>query len=81
MEQNSYLFVNGIEVIKSKAKNSEIAANLLCLGNVSKYFSADNMKKTRLIGFAYEFSVDYDPIAIDEMLDIHKYLMKKNGII
>ena len=39
------------------------------------------MKKTGLNGYVYEFSVDYDSIAIDDTLDIHKYLMKKNGII
>ena len=35
------------------------------------------MKKTRFNGFVYEFSVDYDVIAIDDILDIPKYLMKK----
>ena len=30
---NSYLFVNGTEIYKFKAKDSEIAAALLCLGN------------------------------------------------
>ena len=45
---NSYLFVNGIEVIKFKAKDSKTVATPLCLGNISKEFSADNMKKTGL---------------------------------
>ena len=36
------------------------------------------MKKTGLNGYVYDFSVDYDAIAIDDILDIHKYLMKKN---
>ena len=39
------------------------------------------MKKTGLNGYAYNFSADYDAIAVDEILDIHKYLMKKNGLI
>ena len=43
---NSNLFVNGTEIYKFKAKDSEIAATLLCLGNISKDFSVDNMKKT-----------------------------------
>ena len=47
-EANSYLFVNGVEIIKFKAKNSEIVLNVLCLGNVSKDFSASNMKETGL---------------------------------
>ena len=42
---NSYLFVNGREIYKFKAKDSEIVATPLCLGNISKGFSADNMKK------------------------------------
>ena len=37
------------------------------------------MKKTGLNGYVYEFSVDYDGIAVDDVLDIHKYLMKKNN--
>ena len=39
------------------------------------------MKKAGLNGYVYEFSVDYDAIAVNDILDIHKYLMKKNGII
>ena len=41
---NSYSFVNGTEIHKFKAKDSEIVVTL-CLGNISKDFSADNMKK------------------------------------
>ena len=33
---NSYLFVNATEIYKFKAKDSEIVATLLCLGNISK---------------------------------------------
>ena len=42
---NSYLFVNGTEIYKFKAKDSEIVASPLCLGNISKDWSADNIKK------------------------------------
>ena len=42
---NSYLFVNGTEIHKFKAKDSEIVASPLCVGNISKDFSVDNMKK------------------------------------
>ena len=75
---NSYLFVNGTDIIKFKFNDFEIVTIPLCLGNISKDFSADNMKKTGLNEYAYDFSVDYDAIAVDSMLDIHKYLMKKN---
>ena len=34
-----------------------------------------------MIGFAYDFNVGYDAVAVDDILDIHKYLMKKNDII
>ena len=44
----SYIFVNGVEIYKFKAKDSEIDAAPLCLGNVLKDFSADNMKKIGL---------------------------------
>ena len=53
---NSYLFVNGIEVVKFKAKDSEIVPYPLCIGNVSQDFS------------------------VNGILDVHKYLMEKNGI-
>ena len=46
---NSYLFVNGTEIIKFKAKDSEIVASPLCLGNISKDWSTDNMKKLGLL--------------------------------
>ena len=78
---NSYLFVNGTEIIKFKAKYSEIVATPLCLGNISKNLSADNMDKTGLKGQFYDFSVDCDAIAVDDILYIHKYLMKKNDIV
>ena len=78
---NSYLFVNGTEFHKYKAKYYEIVATPLCLGNISKDFSVDNMKKTGLNGYVYDFSVDFDAIAVDDILDIHKYLIKKNGIV
>ena len=74
---NSYLFVNGIEIYKFKAKDSEIVASSLCLGNISKDWSTDNMKKTGFNGYIYDFSVDYDVTDIDDIKDIHKFLMKK----
>ena len=39
------------------------------------------MKKTELKVYVYDFNVDYDDIAVSNILDIHKYLMKKNGIV
>ena len=79
--ENSYLFVNSTEIIKFKAKDSNIIATLLCLGNISKDWSVDNMKDTGINGYVYDFSVDYDAIAVYDIKDIHKYLMKKNNIV
>ena len=41
----------------------------------------DNMKKTGFNGYIYDFSNDYNAIAVSNILDIHKYLMEKNGIV
>ena len=81
LRANSYLFVNGTEIYKSKAKDSDIVASPLCLGNISKDWSVDNLTKTELNGNGYDFSVDYNSIAIDDIKDIHKYLMEKNSIV
>ena len=74
---NSYLFVNGTKIIKFKPKDSEIVATAICLGNISNNISNGNMKKTELYGYVYDFNADYDAAAVDDILDIHKYLIKK----
>ena len=68
-------------VQKFKAKDFEILATPLCLENISKDWSVDNMKTTGFNGYVYDFSVDYDAIAVDDIKDIHKYLMEKNNIV
>ena len=78
---NSYLVVNGTEIIKFKPKDSAIVAGPLCLGNISKDWSKDNMKKTGLTGYVYDFSADYNTVTVDDIKDIHNYLMKKNNMI
>ena len=78
---NSYLFVNGAEIYKFKAKDSEILVGPICLGNISKDWSVDNMKKTGFTGYVYDFSVDYYPIVVNDIKGIHKYLMKKYNIV
>ena len=74
---NSYLFVNSTEIYKFKAKDSEIVTTTLCLGNISKDWSADNMKRTGFNGYVYDFSVDYGATDVDDIKNIHKHLMKK----
>ena len=75
--ENSYLFVNGTKIIKFKSKDPEILPYPLCLENISRDWSVDSMKKTGLNGYVYGFSVDYDAISVDDILDIDKYLIKK----
>ena len=77
---NSYLFVNGTETYKFKAKDSKIVARP-CLANISKDWSIHNMKRTGFTGYVYDFSVDYDATNADDIKNIHKHLMKKNGIV
>ena len=74
---NSYLFHNGAKIHKFQAKDSEINAIPLCAGNISKDFSVDNIKKTEFYGYVYNFSVDYDAAAVDDILDINKYKITK----
>ena len=69
--------MNGTEIYTFKAKNSEIVASPLCLRNISKDWSTDNMKKTGFNGYVCDFSVDYDATDVDDIVDIHKYLIKK----
>ena len=77
----SYLFVNDKEIYKFKAKDSEIVPYPLCLGGLSKDLEVGYMRASGLIGYFYDFSVDYGAIAVDNILDIQKYLMKKNGVV
>ena len=64
--------MNGTKIYKFKAKDSEIVATPLCLGNISKDWSIDYMeKKTGLNGYVYDFSVDYDSTDVDDIKDIH----------
>ena len=70
---NSFLLVNATKLYQFNANTSEIK----CPGNVSKDFTINNMKKTWLKGVARCFSVDFNSIDTNDILDIHKYLMKR----
>ena len=59
--------MNGTENYKFKAKDSKIVATPLCLGNISKYWTADNMKKIGFNGYVYDLSVDYDATDFDDI--------------
>ena len=80
-EANSYLFVSSTEIYKFKANDSEILVGPICLGNISKDWLVDDMKRAGFNGYVYDFSVNYYPISVDNIIDIDKYLMKKNNIV
>ena len=52
----------------------------MCLGNISGDFSANKMKKTGLNGFVDDFSVDYKISDTSDIINVHKYLIKKYKI-
>ena len=77
MEVRAFYLLIVLKMHQFKAKDSGMKRYLLCLGNIWKYLSIDSMKKTGLNGYVYDLCVDYNAIAVDNILDIHKYLMKK----
>ena len=76
--RNSFLFVNATKICQFKAKYSEIKGYIPCLGNILKTFTINNMKKSGLKGSVKIFSADFNPIDTNDILDIHRYLMKGN---
>ena len=64
------------KIYQFKAKGSEIKDYAFCLGNISKDFTINNMKKTGLKGVV-KISVDFSPIDLNDILDLHRYLMKE----
>ena len=41
----------------------------------------EQIETEEITSYVYNFSIDYDPTAVDDIKDIHKYLMKKNNIV
>ena len=62
-----------------KAKNSEIKDQALCLANISKDVTINNIKNGIRHGCKF-FPVDLNPIDTNNILDIRKYLIKKTYI-
>ena len=52
----------------------------MCLGNFSKDFTIDNVRKTACYQYIYDFYVDNDTINISDITNTCKYLMKKHKI-
>ena len=74
---NIFLFVNATKIYQFKEKNLEIKPYILCLGNVSRYFTINNKKKTGLIGVVKVFFGDFNVIDTSDILGIHRYLIKE----
>ena len=55
--------------------------NHMCLGNVSKDLSITNATITGMYGDIHDFAVDYVAHDVPKIYDIHRYLMKRNGIV
>ena len=78
---NSYLFVNGRQELKFKAKNDQIISEKLCLGNLSDQWTTSESEKTGLYGNIYDFVVDFKEIVgVQAIYDVHWYLMIKHNI-
>ena len=75
---DSFLCVNATKIYKFNAKGSEIKKYLLCLGNVLKNFTINNMKKKGLKENVNFYSVDYRSTNTNKILDIYKWLMKES---
>ena len=79
---DSYLFINGKQELKFKAKSSQVLIEKrLCIGNLSAQWTTSESKKTGLYGNIYDFIVDYKRIkSVKFIYDMHRYLMIKHNI-
>ena len=79
---NSYLYVNGNQELKFKAKTDQLVKEKLCFGNLSDQWTTSESEKTGLYGKIYDFVVDYEHVAeTTKILDMHRYLITKHSII
>ena len=78
---DSYLFVNGKQELKFKAKTSQLVKKKLCIGNLSDQLTTSESETTGLYGNIYDFVVDYKQNAgVKPIYDMHRYLMTKHNI-
>ena len=78
---DSYLFVNGKQELKFKAKTDQLVKEKLCIGNLSDQWTTSESEKTELYGKIYDFVVDYEQISgVKAIYDMHRYLMTKHNI-
>ena len=78
---DSYLFVDGRQELKFKAKTDQLVKEKLCIGNLSDQWTASESEKTGVYGKIYDFVVDYEQISgVKTIYDMHRYLMTKHNI-
>ena len=78
---NSYLFVNGRQELKFKAKTDQLVKEKLCIGNLSDQWTTSESEKTGVYGKIYDFVVDYEQISgVKAIYDMHRYLITKHNI-
>ena len=78
---DSYLFVNGRQELKFKAKTDQLVKEKLCIGNLSDQWTTSELEKTGLYGKIYDFVVDYEQISgVKAIYDVRRYLMTKHNI-
>ena len=79
---DSYLFVNGRQELKFKAKNDQLIKEILCIGNLSDQWTASEAEKTGLYGNICDFAVDYEQInGVGPIYDMHRFLMTKHNVL
>ena len=77
---NSYLFVNGRQELKFKAKTDQLVKEKLCIGNLSDQWTTSESEKTGAYGKIYDFVVDYEQISgVKTIYDMHRYLINKHN--
>ena len=78
---NSYLFVNGKQELKFKAKKDQLVKEKLSIGNLSDHWTTSESEKTGVYGKIYDFIVDYEQISgVKAIYDMHRYLITKHNI-
>ena len=78
---DSYLFVNGRQELKFKAKTDQLVKEKLCIGNLSDQWTTNESEKTGVYGKFYDFVVDCEQtVGVKAIYDMHRYLMTKHNI-
>ena len=78
---NSYLFVNGRQELKFKAKTDQLVKEKLYIGNLSDQWTMSESKKTGVYGKIYDFVMDHEQISgVKAIYDMRRYLIIKHKI-